>query len=125
MENNNLPEGTDGSELHTSTAIKDVEIEHNGKIWRFQFVELSWKEKMELASELQEQQTNMRAGVTVTTTKYWRYLTNAYNKTVKSAPQGFRFDKCSFEFGEKLINAMPGVGAIAAPDDIPSDTVKN
>jgi len=120
-----LEEGTNGAELHTSSDIKDVEIEHNGKIWRFKFVELSWKEKMELAETLQDQQTNTRSGITVTTNKYWKYLTKVYLKCVKSCPNGFMFDKCSPEFGEKLIKAMPGVGSIASPDDLDEDEVKN
>lgn len=120
-----IPEGTDGTELHTSTEEKDVVIEHNGKLWKFKFVELSWKEKMELASELQEQQTNVRAGITTTVPKYWRYLTQVYNKCVRGAPNNFRFDKCSPEFGEKLIKAMPGIATIAAPEDLSGDEVKN
>ena len=120
-----LEEGTNGAELHTDTEIKDVAIEHNGKIWRFKFVELSWKEKMELAETLQEQQTNNRNGITLTTNKYWAYLTKVYNKCSKGAPENFRFDKCSPEFGEKLIKAMPGVGSISSPDDLTEDEVKN
>ena len=126
MKSETLPEGTDGSELHTSTAVHDVAIEHNGKIWKFQFIELSWKDKMELASELQEQQTNVRAGITTSVPKYWRYLTKVYNQCVKNAPTGFRFDKCSAEFGEKLIKSMPGIGDLTnAPDDVPESEIKN
>lgn len=125
MVDNNLPEGTDGAELHTSMSETDVVIEHNGKNWKFRFVELSWKEKMELAAELQEQQTNVRLGITTTVPKYWNYLTKVYNKCVRYAPNGFRFDKCSPEFGEKLIKAMPGVGSIGVPDDISEAEVKN
>lgn len=125
MSNEALPEGTDGAELHTSMDIKDVNIEYRGKIWKFQFVELSWKEKMELAAELQDQQTNVRSGITTTTPRYWKYLTQVYTKCVRKCPDGFRFDKCSPDFGELLIKAMPGVGSVASPDDLTSEETKN
>lgn len=125
MENEALPEGTDGTELFTSSDIKDVYIEHNGKMWHFKFAALSWKDSMELASEMQEQQTNVRVGITTTVPKYWRYLTKVYLKCVKECPSGFLFDKCSMEFGEKLIKAMPGIGQISSPEDISEDEVKN
>lgn len=120
-----MEQGTNGAELHTSTEIKDVDIEHNGKIWRFQVKELSWKDQMELGEIMQDQQTNARLGITTTTTKYWRYLTQVYLKCVVSAPEGFRFDKCSMEFGEKLINAMPGIGQLGTPEDLTDAEAKN
>jgi hypothetical protein len=120
-----MPKGTDGSELHSSTEAKTVLIEHKGKLWEFKFVELNWKEKLELASEIQEQQTNMRNGVTTTVNRYFKYLAKVYNKCVRGAPDGFLFDKCDPEFGEKLIAAMPGVGELVNPDDISEADLKN
>lgn len=122
---NDLPEGTDVTELHTPTEVVDVSIEHNGKFWKFQFVRLSWKENLELASEMQEQKSNTRTGVTTTVVNYWKYLTTTYNRTVKKSPDGFRFDKCSMEFGEKLIKAMPGVAELMAPENLDDEEIKN
>jgi len=125
MDNTNLPEGVDGAELHTTQEIRDVAIEHNGKVWRFKFKELGWKEKMELVSEMQEQQTNQRNGITTTSVKYWKYLTTVYTRCVVSAPEGFRFDKCSSEFGQKLVDAMPGITDMANPEEPKEDELKN
>ena len=125
MTDETLPKGTDAQELMSTDDIHDVPIEFNGKVWEFKFRELTWKENLELVATMRNESTNIRNGITTTTTEYWAYMQTVYTKCCKGCPDGFRFDKAKSEFGNKIMQSIPGFSQSGAPDDISESDVKN
>jgi len=120
-----LPEGTDATELMSTDDIHDVSLEFNGKMWKFKFRELTWKENLKLVATMRNESTNMRNGVTTTTTKYWAYMETVYTKCCEGCPNGFIFSKCKADMGNKIMQSIPGFSTVGVPEDISESDIKN
>lgn len=127
MENENeLIEGTDGSELNATTKDHEINIEYNGKVWKFLFRRLTWDESTELLGMMQIQKVNRRTGEIVNETSYKKFLKRLYNDTIKKAPDGFRLDTCDPQFGNKLMGELINASGIGSGiDDLSKDEIKN
>lgn len=125
MDKETLPEGTDAKELMSSKEIHDVPIVYNGKVWEFKFRELNWEENLDLVATMRNESTNMRTGITTTTTKYFQYMNSVYTKCCRGCPDGFMFRDCKPDFGNLIMKSIPGFSTSGAPDDLDEAEVKN
>ncbi len=113
--------GTDVTELYASEDKILEEIEYNGKIWSFEFKEISWLHLKKVRSEMMEMKTT-RGGQTVMSLNMEKFHMRVFQLTNTKAPVGFDITKISPEFGELLAAVTPG---IEKDEDIDDEEIKN
>jgi len=113
--------GTDVTKLNVSKDIIKEEIEYKGKIWQFEFKEISWLHKKKVRSEMMEMKTT-RKGETVMSLNMEKFHTRMFQLTNTKAPDGFNITTITSEFGELLEAVIPGLDKEETIDD---DEIKN
>ena len=113
--------GTDVTELYVSEDKIIEEIEYKGKVWQFEFKEISWLHMKKVRSEMMEMKTT-RSGQTIMSLNMEKFHMRMFQLTNTKCPVGFDITKVDTEFGELLAAVTPG---IEKEDTIDDEEIKN
>jgi len=122
-----LAEGTDGSELYVDQTEKIKVIEHNGKVWRFKYRELTWAEKNRALSAAGSIDENREAHFDLD--KYQRMcLSKMLTETPFKEDITVALIKLDHEVGDQLAELVPSISKIVEDEkedftDAPSEAI--
>lgn len=111
MTNEELTEGTNPEELFTSQEIHKVEIPYKGKMWKIEYVDLTWKQKNDCITSAHKLQVSGTKKKPIQSVRLdpGEYNLSYLMKALKKAPFPITmgsFMKMDDAFGDLLVDAV-------------------